>query len=285
MNFTEIDVSKIKFGELVESKKQKGYRSGNITYEGQPLLIQVPFVLFPFGVSPPNPDLGITKWSLSIARDENGVTKPIVGEFFKKIEEIENRFLHYVSENAQDYFGGKKSLETCKDFMNKIVKYDKNAENAAKYGPRIAPVVPYDTENNKFYDIECYDVDKSEISPEKVQRKSKGMATIQLATNYSVGGKAYGITMNTKIIKVLKHASNAAPPIKDNMYGYDPELEAAMLAATMPPTVHPDNMYGDAEVPLPPATEEKKRTREESAPPSEEPAPSKPAKKGKAGKK
>lgn len=279
MDFRKIDASKIVFGELIESKKQKGYKSGNITYEGQSLLIQVPLVFFPFGVSAPNEDHGITKWSLPISRDENGSTKPIVGELFKKLEEIENRLLNYVSENAQTFFGAKKSLETCRDFMNKILKYDKNHENATKYGPRIGPVVPYDFDNHKFIDIECIDVDGTTISPEKVGKKSKGFCTIQIATIYSVGSKAYGITMNVRSIKIMKHASNAPPPIQVDMYGADPELEAAMLAAPMPV---PEHMYGDEEVSAPPTVE--KRTREDSAPPSEEPT-SKPAKKGKTGKK
>lgn len=270
MNFKNIDVSKIKFGDLVESKKQKGYKSGNITYEGQPLLIQFPLVMFPFGVSPPNAEHGITKYSLQISRDENGATKPIIGELFQKFEEIEKHLLNHAFENAAAYFGGKKSLETCKDFMNKVLKYDKNEEKAAKYGPRLSPVVPYDFENHKFIEVECFDIDGSPISPDLVGKKSKGFVTVHVATNYSVGAKAYGITMTVKSIKVKKHASNAAPPIQEDMYGVDPELEAAMLEAPMP-----ESMYAEDH-------EELKRDRAEEPPAAaEEPA----KKKGKNSKK
>ncbi len=276
MNFTSIDWKKLEVPELKESETQKGYKSCNPTYEGKALQVQFPLAYLPFGASPPSPANGIEKWSLPVGRDENGSTKPIIGALFAKFEAFDEHLIDHAFEHSLTFFGSQKKRDIIAEFMNKTIKVDKNAVNAAKYGPRLQPTLAFDKETEKFTGIVCEDVDGSPLDIEKISKRSKGFVTVRLGQIYSVGGKAFGATWYVTRIKVMKHSADEAPPIQQDMYGEDPELDAILLAMPMPVSapVKVEDMYPETDHIK--SEEPKKRERSE-----EEPEPESKSKKSK----
>src|SRR6188768_3687208 len=187
MLFNKIDWNDLEIPPLVESKKQIGYRASTPTLKGgKQVIIQAPMGTFPFGVSPPKPEKNIKKWSISLAKMDNGATKPIMEEFFSKMEEFDEFLINYAHKNSKEFFGKQLGLETVREFYNKVVKIDDDPANAAKYGPRISPVIGYNEETRKFDDIPCKNVDKSDLPIDKVPQRSKGILQFRLGQIYCV---------------------------------------------------------------------------------------------------
>lgn len=197
------------------------------------VILQLPNLFLPFGLSEPNPEKGINKYSLPISLGGPN-PKPIERELLTKLEAFDEWLAEYASKNAQQFFGvAKKSVEVCRELMNPTVKLDKNPENAAKYGPRVAPSVQH-TEDGGFYNTECRDVDNTVMRVTDIKRQSSGYVQIELTSLYSVGGKAFGATWVVRAVRITAHAAHAAPPIDVDMYGDCPNFEAALLALPIP---------------------------------------------------
>lgn len=283
VNFRTVDWNKMVIPPLKESQQQKGFRSSVPTIGGKPILIAAPLAVFPFGTSPPNADAGITKWSLAIARDENGGTAPILGEFFDKMAGLDTFLSTYVSANAKEFFNvDKKSQDSIADLLNRTIKYDKNPENAAKYGPSIRPTIRI-SDTGEFYDVVCKGIDNHPMPIDKVAKRSKGYVTFEVASIYSVNHKACGATLIVRNVRVIQNAVRevTAPPL--DMYGdCPPDFEAALMAVHIPePSTKPEDMYGDN----PTAKREREEPPHEEAPaaaasePPEEPKKAKKSKK------
>ena len=235
MNINNIDWNKLVVPALEESKKQPGFKSCNPTYEGKPLQIQTGISYLPFGASPPNPEKKILKWSLPIARDHNG--KPfsaVTATMFGKLEAFDQWVIQYIFENPLPFFGVAKKRDIVEEFYNKTSKYDKKPENAAKYGPRFSPVLPFVEETKAFKDITCLDVNGTPIGPENIKRGTQAIIIYELASIYSVAGKACGATWNVRSIRIVRHASNEAPAIDISMYGEEAAFEQALLELPIP---------------------------------------------------
>jgi len=232
MNFRNFKPETIKFSGLTANPKQPGFSSCK---PESPCLIQLPNLQFPFGVSEPNVEKRILKYSLPISLSGEDPTG-IKAELKKKFEDFENWLAGYASEHSEMFFDSKKkkSAEVCKELMNSTLKVDKNKEKAAKYGARLSPTVQH-SEESGFYNVEVYDTDGKEMAPSDIKRQCKGYATIELTSLYSVGGKAFGATWVVRVIRITQHAASQAPPIALDMYGdCPPELEAALLALPIP---------------------------------------------------
>lgn len=227
-NFYNIKWDTIEFTPFTANPKQPGFKSCR---PKSTLTIQLPASKLPFALSEPNVERSITKYKLPIAiGGGEGATK-LQNDCLAKFEEFDEFLPKYASEHAQDFFGTKKkSIDVCKELMNPMVKVDQDPEKAAKYGARISPEVKH-SDDHGFYSIDCRDTDGSPMSPMDIKRGSHGYVTIELASLYSVSGKAFGATWVVRAVRITQHAATEAPPISLDMYGdCPPELEAAMHA-------------------------------------------------------
>lgn len=235
MNINNVDWSKLVIPALEESKKQPGFKSCSPTYDGKPLLIQSGISYLPFGASPPNPEKKILKWTLPIARDlRNAPFSAITTTMFEKLDVFDQFSIQHIFENPLPFFGMTKKRDIVEEFYNKAVKYDKNPVNAAKYGPRFAPVLPFIEETKSFKDITCMDVNGTPIDPATIKNGTQAIIIFELASFYSVAGKACGATWIVRSIRVVRHASNEAPPIDISMYGEEAAFEQALLDLPIP---------------------------------------------------
>jgi len=293
MLFNKIDWNNLEIPPLAKSENQVGYWASTPTLDGgKQANIQAPMGLFPFGTSPPNLDKNVKKWSISLAKTDNGVTKPIMEQFFSKMEELDEFLVNYAHKHSKDFFGKQLPLETVRAFYNPVLKYDKDPVAAAKYGPRIAPTVGYNEETHTFDDIPCKNIDKKDLPIDKVPRRSKGILQFRLGQVYCVNQKAFGVTLFvTRVDLIILSQEQAKEP---NLDAYDdPEMTAALLAYKFPeqqqqqhPTEGaPPNLhaYGDGAADAA-AEADKKRERPADPAPAAEPETKK-AKGGKTSKK
>ena len=229
MNFRNLNWETLKFGAMTPNPNQPGFSSCKPV---NPVIIQLPNLFFPFGVSEPNPEKKITKYSLPISLGVVATASPIERELLAKFEQGDEWLPKYAASHSDEFFNGKKkSIEVCKELYNPIVKVDQNPEKALKYGPRLSPEVKHSSETGDFYSIECRDTDNTLIKPTDIKRGSRGYASIELTSLYSVAGKAFGATWVVRSVRITQHAATQAPPIDLNMYGDCPaELEADMHA-------------------------------------------------------
>lgn len=245
VDFKNFDWSQLNIPKLEESQNNKSYRSCKPTLKnGKSVQFQIPFSLFPFGASPPNPEKKILKWSLPIARDElPGITKPLSKEFFATMENFDKFLINYASKNAQLFFNvPTKGIESCTDFLNPCIKHDKNAEKDEKYGPRIQPELMFNKETNQFEKVQATNVKSEKISITDILPKSKGYAIIELTTFYSVNYKNYGALWIVRNVDIIENLESEAAPIDRSQYGdcpalphiddvYDPKMEEALREA------------------------------------------------------
>ncbi len=231
--FNQIDWSKLEIPPLAKSEKQVGYWASTPTLSGKHFLVQAPMGTLPFGTSPPNLEKNVKKWSISLAKMDGGVTKPVMEQFFAKMEELDEFLVDYAHKHSKEFFGKQLTVELVRAFYNPVLKFDKDPVAAAKYGPRIAPTVGYDDETKVFDDIPCKNVDKTNLPIDKVPRRSKGILQFRLGQVYCVNQKAFGVTLFvSRVDLIVLSQEQAKEPVYD---AYDdPELTAALLAYKIP---------------------------------------------------
>lgn len=113
---TNINASNITFSDV--KKNARGGKSINILLNGKAIVVRVPSLRAPFGISAPNDQVKDYYLSLSLT--------PEVEE---KFTEIDDHIASYVAENSVELLGKKVAVDVIKDLLlNPIVKKAKDAK-------------------------------------------------------------------------------------------------------------------------------------------------------------
>jgi hypothetical protein len=109
-----INMTAVNFSEL--KKNPKGGKFINITINGKPIIMQLPALRAPFGMSQPNDQVKDYYLSLSLV--------PEVEEKFKELDEL---IIKYVSENSVQLLGKQLTPDVIRDLLlNPLVKVAKD---------------------------------------------------------------------------------------------------------------------------------------------------------------
>jgi hypothetical protein len=246
------------------SKKQPGFYSSKPTHNRKTLFIQTHDVYFPFGISPPNPEKNIKKWSIPISEKTNGDITPLNAQLFNKHIELDEWLMNYAMANHKEFFDHPtvKSRDVYEEHLNLTVKSDKNPEKTEQYGRRIAPTIMTNEETGRFQELEVmtinpewqpkyipnpktgkyipnpeYDASIPEFLPAdplSIIPKSMGRVTYELKSTYCVNHKAFGFTWVARKIVVIRFGEDPAPDPDMNLYAEPMEFEDALANMEMP---------------------------------------------------
>lgn len=216
-----VDVSKLNF--LPPKKTAQGGKSILINYAGERLVMQLPVLHIPYGVSdaanmmektatkPPRYVLDV-----SFRGKENNKA---IEKFYEKIIEIETKIKKETYANRVSWLGD--NYDDMEQLVNKLfssnVRYDKDKETGKllnRYPPTFRVKLPYLNESESFafdsFDMEGNELDFGELMDKATPLKgAKCLLLVQLVGMWFAGGK-YGCTW--KVIsghfqknKVLKY--------------------------------------------------------------------------------
>ena len=262
----DINLDLLNVPKLEASKKQPGFRSSKPMHNGKTLFIQTHNVYFPFGISPPNPEKNVKKWSIPISEKTNGVITPLNAQLFNKHIELDEWLMNYAMTNHKEFFDHPvvKSRDVYEEHLNHTVKSDKNPEKTEQYGRRIAPTIMTDEETGRFQELEVIIVNPAwqpptiinpktgkripnpeydasiqhylPVDPLSVVAKSMGEVLYEKKSVYSVNHKAFGYTWVARRIVVTRFGEEPAPEHDADLYAehVDMEFDDALANMEMP---------------------------------------------------
>lgn len=184
-----IDVSKIKFGD-VKVQEKTGGKLINVSYDGKSrFVIQTPEMRAPFGVNKWDKE-GPVKYSLNLSFGD-AENRPPLQTFLEFLKEMDKLILQTAFENSQKWFKKKyPSIDVLEALYTPLVKYSvdkQTSEITDKYPPTVKLNIPY--KDNKIR-CEAYDKDANEI--DLLEMNSKGSfvtAIVQFSSIWIVSNK------------------------------------------------------------------------------------------------
>src|SRR5210317_1477995 len=199
-----VDVSKLNF--LPPKKTPQGGKSILVNYSGERLVMQLPVLHIPYGVSdaanmmeknPTKPPRYVLDVSFRGKENNKAINK-----FYEKILEIETKIKKEAYENRISWLGD--NYDDMEPLVNKLfssnVRYDKDKETGKllnRYPPTFRLKLPYSNETSRFI-FDSYDMDGKELNFTELIEKStlkgtKCQLLVQLSSLWFAGGK-YGCT-------------------------------------------------------------------------------------------
>lgn len=248
LHAADIHVVNLTIPKLEASKKTPAYCSSTPTYNGKTLFITTHEVFFPFGISPPNLEKKIKKWSLPISEKTNGIITPQNQELFSMHDQLDDHLMKHLMENPKYNFGHEtvKSLDVYEGNLNRTAKSDKeHPEKTEQYGRRIAPIIMTDEKTGHFQEFQTMiknpeynsktnkDVPKYlPIDPMSIVPRSMGYVTYKLQSSYIFGKRAFGYTWVVSSVVVTRFGADPAPePAIDSD---EEEMDNALATMEMP---------------------------------------------------
>lgn len=255
-----------------------------VTGQTAPLEIQTPVMRIPFGFSSSiSKDSGKISYSISGAFDDRS-QDTVAGQFYHFCVNFENYSIALAHHNSEEWFGEKHDLGTCRALMNKWVKKSKDPEKAKKYSPTFKTTVrekvprdpitkqPIQSDVKEFWSraFELIGQPSETNKPKplditKIGADDKGSLKMKLTSYYVINGKP-GFTWDLVGITVTERKSSDEGGFNPNMYGDLPV--PAIPASTDADNGTPAVNYEDDK------NAEGKRVATDSAPTTDEPAPS-----------
>ena len=149
-----------KFTNALENLKIANYDGRKIslcTIEDGLMKFQIPRMYMPFGISGFTPEVGPIKYNIDFAMkgyDEEGNH---VKKFYEILTQLENKVIEAVSEQSEDIFGKKMSIDELKPMFNSNVKESPDRE--PKFRVKVDSAIDgkvkshvYDENKNPLYD-------------------------------------------------------------------------------------------------------------------------------------
>jgi len=163
--------------------------------------IQTPTMSLPFGISAyrEKPEADPISYSADLSfrdyeTDENILT------LFNKVTELDNHLIDAAYINSVAWFGKQKSRELLEDTYRVLTKKDPNG----KYAPVMKVKIPI---LNGKPNVQVFDVDKTPITIDDVQKGSTVKVIMEVASVWFVGGTSWGVTFRAiQILVVSKPA-------------------------------------------------------------------------------
>lgn len=125
VSIKNLDISKIVYTPL--TKRKNGGKVMYLTYDGNPLTIQMPTMNIPFGASDYN---GNGKFSINLGFDNQNAKH--LGAL-EKLKQLDEKLIKDASKNSKEWFETQRTVEGIRDSFQSQIKYPKDD----KYGPTL----------------------------------------------------------------------------------------------------------------------------------------------------
>jgi len=256
----KVDVSKLSY--LPPKKNTNGGKSVLVSYAGEPLVIQLPVMYIPYGLTDAanividknakKTDKLPSRYVIDLSFRGKEEDKPL-NNAFEKLQEIETRIKKDAFANRVSWMNDR--FDDMEPLVNKMfssnMRFDKDKETGKilnRYPPTFRVKLPYKNETDTF-EFDSYDMDQNELAFKDIKDNLKGAKTrmiIQLAGLWFAGGK-YGCTwkllsgsfqqkMKKHVVYVVDSDEEDAPPAKKGASKHliedDEDLEDDVAAAT-----------------------------------------------------
>lgn len=287
-----------------EKKKLAQSEQAYVSYGGKPgkFYIQTPVMRLPFGISPPNPDKQIMKYSAQLSFD--GMDKdPKIRAFYDALVALDEHMIDLGVQNSVAWFGGKKSRDVVMEKYQPILKPSKKAEYAPTFKLQVREIYKAyktvggkrepDLDAGKKLEPVLYDLDDNRLDYgdfdicDAVPRGSLAKVRIEVGSVW-FSSLGYGLTLRFSMARVKPSAVVQGPPPGDKeeftsaeSYAPAPHAEEGEMAEGEPegetePVKHagkgpvkPVAKKAVARTPTPPPEEEaSEETPEDEEPPA-----------------
>lgn len=180
-----------------------------VSYKGQPLRIQTPEMVIPYGVSVFEDPNGTSKYSVDFSfrgMEDNEV----LAQFHEQMREFEAALINAAIENSMSWFKKKMSPEVITEFFTPILKRSKNKETGepdGKYPDTLK--VKLDTKDGEFR-CKAFAPDHSPIDEplDSLLVKGTRAKTLILPSFLWFAGGKFGITIKAEQMRVKVVARN-----------------------------------------------------------------------------
>jgi len=199
---SDIDLSKIMINDPVPGKANPTFKSGYITYNGQPLMVQTPWLRTWDGIVQPSEQFrqpgAPPKYSLNFSL--NGKNKEQVMLFQQFLNDFDNKIIEEAckEQNAKTWgFNKKMSPEICEHIYSKQLKLAKDKETndfTDKYPANFRVKVPF--YEGVWKDVELYNENMEEVIGDlsmHLTGRCDVRAILKCSTIWFAGSK-FGIT-------------------------------------------------------------------------------------------
>jgi hypothetical protein len=159
--------------------------------------LQTPTMHVPFGVSAyrERPDAEPSSYSIDISFRDYESNENILA-FYNKMTELDNHLIESAHANSVEWFGKQKSRELLADTYRHLTKIDPSG----RYAPIMKIKIPIlDGGPN----VRVFDVDKTPISIDAVQKGSTVKVICDMASVWFVGNTQWGVTFRAVQILVV----------------------------------------------------------------------------------
>lgn len=180
---SNFDANVINFSDV--KKNRNGGKFVSLTNDnGVPVYLQMPSLRTPFGVNPPNDKVREYYLSLSLTPDVE-----------KKLVEIDEYVLTYVSENSVALLGKQVDKSTMKDLLyTPIVRPSADG----KYAP-VIKIKASMGEGKNLPDV--YNTNREQVSIDDITKGSSVESIIELNQVYFINGK-FGVSIRLNQVKI-----------------------------------------------------------------------------------
>lgn len=213
----DFNVSKINYGAV--KKLENGGKSIYIKYGGDPLIMQLPEMSAPFGLSKWAGD-GKTKYSLDLSFSGKDQRK-VLQTFFENMVNLDKKLVTDAIENSPTWFNKKySSFEVVEALYTPMVKYakDKNTgEITDKYPATFKMSVPLAKDGS--FDCEVYNGKAERVDLASLEEKGgiKGarVSAIVQCLGIWIAGSKFGCSWKVIQMKVSQRAAISGYAIRD----------------------------------------------------------------------
>lgn len=177
---------------------QKNKAGGNmvhLNYTGyKKIIVQVPFMSAPFGLSDFTPDGGQVKYSIDVSfSNKTGDEK--ITRFLTAMRSLDDFMVKLAVEHSQSWFGKKMSQEVVENLYRPLVKESKDPE---KYAPTMKIKI---RNTDEKFNVEAYDMERGAFNLHQLLPGSSVRCIIELAPVWFVN-KQFGLSFNLLQIQV-----------------------------------------------------------------------------------
>lgn len=188
--YKDFDVNSLSIGELTKNKA--GGNQVSLKYnDSKKIIMQIPNMVTPFGLSEYTPETGNGPVKYSIDFSFKGHTEdPKLEKCLSKIREIDNRMIELAVENSQQWFGKKMSKEVVEELYRPLIKESKQPE---KYAPTLKIKIRTRTDNTMS--MEVFDIEKNPFDMTNFQPGTSAKSIVEFAPVWFVN-KQFGLTLS-----------------------------------------------------------------------------------------
>lgn len=181
-----------RFQSLIDNLKISQYKDNQkitlSTTEGKPMRVQTPRLYMPFGISGFTPAVGNTKWNIDFSLKGHDEEGNYVRDFYETIQRVEAIVVEAVSEQSEDIFGKKMTVEELLPMFNSNLKHAPDRE--PKFRVRVDTTIDGEIKSGVF------DKDGNNIATDltdKLYARNSGIAIVEMNSMYFLN-KKFGVT-------------------------------------------------------------------------------------------